>query len=110
MSVATRFRSTLRRVPCGSRFSATLETVGGVSTTATVVEGVFRSTLTTPPANRTEQLSTRQVGILAEGLDFPPAVAMRLTIAGAIWTVDRVEIIEPTDAGVPILYGVTVVR
>lgn len=110
MSLATRFRSTLRRVPDGLRRPATIRTAAGAETTGTVLEGVLPDETRRFDGASTAQQATRQLALLAAGLAFGPAVGMQLEVGGVTWALTEVGVIEPTDAGAPILYRLTVER
>lgn len=110
MSLATRYRAALRRLPAGHHLPATLRNAAGTETTGTVLDGVLRDQVRAPDAAVTSTRADHQVALLAEGLDFAPATGMWLTVAGTRWTVLDVEVMEPTDAGVPILYRLDLAR
>lgn len=110
MSIVTMFRAALRQVPASQRLSATLRTAAGAETSGTALEGVLDDESRTYEQNGTVHRAALATVLLAEGLDFAPALGMRCTLGAQAWTVLGVRPMEPTDAGAPIAYELVLDR
>lgn len=103
MTLTALFKATLAMAP---RLAATLRNAAATPTAATVLDGIFDPEEQVFAPGDTVQQGVRQFALLAEGLDFAPAIGMTLEIGGTTWGVLDVRVEEPTEAdtGAAILY------